>query len=246
MMKNVSILVIFNNLTILNKYFLRSIEALPKNIYNFDLVLIDNTKNTYKSASEAFNCNLKKVKHSIIVFCHQDIYFNDLSFFDLSFDNLSSEICIIGAAGARNKIIYSNITHGNHNSSAGTKITRIKDVQTIDECLFATRLDLLEKIKFDEKNFDGWHLYGADLSLSASNYGFKTYVVPANVYHLSKGSIDGTFYVYFKRLLYKYKGNFSYISTSCSCESTNFLSRKVILNLRILRRKIHYLKSSSK
>jgi tetratricopeptide (TPR) repeat protein len=46
-------------------------------------------------------------------------------------------------------------------------------VEALDGVLFAARREVVDRIRFDEEAFDGWHLYDLDFSFSAHLAGFR-------------------------------------------------------------------------
>ena len=66
----ISIICVFNDKKILNKYLL---ESLKDQTAHYELILIDNTKNKFKSASKALNYGTKKAKGNYLMFIHQDV-----------------------------------------------------------------------------------------------------------------------------------------------------------------------------
>ncbi len=49
-------------------------------------------------------------------------------------------------------------------------------VEALDGVFFAARREVVDRIRFDEETFDGWHLYDLDFSLSAHHAGFRAAV----------------------------------------------------------------------
>ena len=79
-MQKVLFIVIYNNLETLNNFFLKSINSLKLQNYQFKFKLIDNTNNLYKSASQCFNDHLTQIDSDFIIFSHQDVFFYDNNF----------------------------------------------------------------------------------------------------------------------------------------------------------------------
>ena len=66
----ISIIRVFNDEKLLSKYLLKSLKN--QTACN-ELILIDNTKNKFKSASKALNYGAKKAKGEYLMFIHQDV-----------------------------------------------------------------------------------------------------------------------------------------------------------------------------
>ena len=67
----ISIVCVFNDKKVLNEYLL---ESLKNQTAHYELILIDNTKNKFKSASEALNYGAKNANGNYLMFVHQDVY----------------------------------------------------------------------------------------------------------------------------------------------------------------------------
>ncbi len=69
-----SIVCVYNNVEILNQYLL---ESLKSQTILYELILLDNSCNKYKSAAEALNYGGERAKGRYIMFVHQDIKFEN-------------------------------------------------------------------------------------------------------------------------------------------------------------------------
>ena len=52
----------------------------------------------------------------------------------------------------------------------------VAPVEALDGVFFAARREVVDRIRFDEETFDGWHLYDLDFSFSAHLAGFRAAV----------------------------------------------------------------------
>lgn len=204
----ISIICVYNNKKILDKYLLKSLKS--QIIEDYELILLDNTQKKFKSASEALNYGGKKAKGEYILFAHQDIdLISDTFLIDLeAFLIHLQDLGIAGVAGkvGDKKEVITRIKQGNPPKNVSTHpIKKITKVQTIDECLFLIPKTVFNEIKFDEEVCDGWHLYGVDYSLNIISHGLDVYVIPISVYHKSIGySFSKEYYVTVEKLLKKY------------------------------------------
>ena len=66
----ISVICAYNNKEILDNYLLKSLKDQTK---DYELILIDNTKNKFKSAAEALNYGGNNAKEKYLMFIHQDI-----------------------------------------------------------------------------------------------------------------------------------------------------------------------------
>lgn len=67
----ISIVCVFNDKKVLNEYLH---ESLKDQTAHYELILIDNTKNKFKSASKALNYGAKKANGNYLIFIHQDVF----------------------------------------------------------------------------------------------------------------------------------------------------------------------------
>lgn len=220
----ISIVCVYNNETILNKYL---IESLNDATSGYELILVDNTANRFKSASEALNFGGNKARGDYIVFIHQDIKLNSPNFLE-KLETMLDEISDLGIAGMAGvsediKGVISNITQGESSELVGkNKIEKSLKVQTLDECLIVIPSPVFDLLKFDEGTCDDWHLYGVDYSLSVRELGLNAYVLPMYIYHRSPGySMSNGYDVTMEKLLKKHRDNYKWIYTTLGNYNTH-------------------------
>ena len=84
-------------------------------------------------------------------------------------------------------------------------------VQAMDGFFLAARRSLCLQLPFDEKTFDGWHLYDIDFSFSAHLKGFRCAVANDQVMiHHSRGKFDEKWGFYRDRFLEKHEGQLTF------------------------------------
>jgi hypothetical protein len=220
---------------------------------------------SYKSASQAYNCGGIKAKGDYLMFIHQDVMLPSHSWLKDAENNLStvSNLGIAGVAGmlkphyiidfemyARYVLLtrlnlvslwYKRYGRGNvfqgyeKKRWLGKEISEILSVQTLDELLLIVPSQVFEHIKFDETTCDSWHLYGVDYSLTASEAGLKTCVLPYPVVHLSSGAFVKPYLKTLIKLVKKHR-NEEIINTTCGL----WLTRPKIaeLQMRFVARKM--------
>jgi GT2 family glycosyltransferase len=220
----ISIICVYNNQKILEKYLLNGLEYQSN---NFELILIDNTDNKYKSASTALNEGAKKANGSYFMFVHQDVdlssnmWLEDVEKVLKSLNNLG----IAGVAGVTDngQEILSNIENGIPPKPVGQiRIKYPTNVQTLDECLVIIPKNVFDKYKFDEELKD-WHLYSVDYCLNIKKQGFGVYVIPEFVYHKSfSNSLPKNYYGVLKKIMKKYKKDYNKIYTTCGVWNTSY------------------------
>ncbi len=228
-----SIISVYNNKEILENNLLKSLR---NQTIDYELILVDNTKGEFKSAAKGLNYGAKKIKSwsRYIMFVHQDVDLCSntcLKDIEKILDTLSN-LGIVGVAGKskEKKGIITNITHGTPPKLAGEiQIKKPTRVQTVDECLMIISRQVFNKLQFDEKNCNDWHLYGVDYALSVRKSGFYTYVIPISVYHRSNGIykknhyqtilplgvLPKGYYQTLRKLLKKHRNSYKKIYTTC-------------------------------
>ncbi len=231
-----SIICVYNNKDVLDEHLLK----LDTQTTYYDLILIDNTTEKFKSAAEALNFGGKKAKGEYLMFIHQD--------FDLCSDTWIEDaekimdklenVGVAGVAGKYNRNLISNIKTGYPPVLAGPiQIKGPEKVQTLDECLFIIPKEIFNKIQFDEAVCDNWHLYATDYCLAVKKTGYDVYVLPLGGYHASPGYsfTPEAYYSTLKKLVKKYKGDYKWIYTSTGSWSTVYP-----LFLQIAYQKLYY------
>ncbi len=197
----------------------------------------NNSQNIFPSASFAYNRVFAYAEY--LVFAHQDIFFADPEWFTKAEKILDGvEFGVVGSAGVRwDGSRVGNMMYGWWKYPLPQK--DLEEVATLDEQLLIVRREVFEKVKFDEKTFDGWHLYGADYCLQVKKkLGLPSYVINLPVIHnTSRGNVKG-FLKYAERLLQKYP-EYEPIPTTCGTISRKWIKyRKRIEKIEPAYRKI--------
>lgn len=191
-----------------------------------NIILIDTKEKGYHSAAEAYNKELVLNKDEIadvIIFLHQDIAFLDKQVLDHIVDIINHENnAIVGLAGVVDNKCCTNLQYKSNGEYIvpSALISKVEKVQTLDECLFCMSKDTYFSVMFDEKVCDHWHLYAADICLTATKkISSPIYVLPDIVYHkFAKGglTVDKQFLKTMWRLCRKHK-DIKQICTTCCC-----------------------------
>lgn len=236
----ISIVCVYNKEKIFNDFLLKSLN---NQTAEFELIGIDNTTNKFKSAAEALNFGGKKASNKYIVFAHQDVSFLSESWLEDAerFLNSISNLGIAGVAGmsesggSNSERGRNIITHGTPSEvwPWGNQIQKPEPVQTLDECLVIVPKSTFNVLEFDEKTCNGWHLYAVDYCLAAKERGFRVYVLPMELYHLSSavsnkkfqslmGPLPDDYYEILDKLIKKHRVKFKRIYTTCGDWSTSY------------------------
>ena len=211
----ISIVCAYNNKKILDNFLLKSLK---NQSVDYELILMNNTENRFKSAAEALNYGGDRAKCKYIMFVHQDIDLSSNTWLEKAEKILDStqKLGIAGVAGKINKDdIITNIQHGKVPQAAGNcQINSPIKVQTLDECLVIIPKSIFKLLKFDKKVCNDWHLYAADYCLSVENIDFNAYIIPMYLYHLSEGSLSDKYYSTAEKLIKKHGTNNKWICTT--------------------------------
>lgn len=221
----ISVVCIYNNKKILDDYLFKSLK---KQTVNYELILIDNIKEKYKSAAEALNYGGKKSKCKYLMFVHQDVDLSSNTWLEEA-EKILDELPKVGIAGVAGRtknedLIITQIKHGNPSRFAGKmQIKKPVKVQTVDECLVIIPKAIFASLQFDENVCDDWHLYAVDYCLSIKKLGFDSYVLPIFIHHKSPGySISGKYFTTLKKVLKKHKNEYDKIYTTVGNWSTKY------------------------
>jgi GT2 family glycosyltransferase len=217
----ISIVCVYNNEVTLKNILLKGLE---NQTAQFELITLDNRDKKYKSAAAAFNYGGEKVKGDYIMFVHQDMWLGSKSWLEETERTLES-IAGLGVAGVAGQVEegktweercrYSIEVFGDILGDT-VPATKPEEVQTLDECLLIVPRKVFERLKFDEKTFDGWDCYGADYCLAARQLGLKAYVIPGYCSHSClranfQYTEFGELLKYQKQLYKKYKRDYKKI-----------------------------------
>ena len=195
--------------------------------------------NKFDSAAKAYNYVLDNYEAEIYVYVHQDLKFLDSDFLsDLIKAIEEDKKAIYGLCGSKmengKNYTYSNVYHGLLNKNIGKQISEVKEVEGLDEIFIAFHKDVKNEIRFDEKTFNGWHLFVEDICLQAKLKGIKVKVLPLLTQHKNSlemprymkiyGIYPKEYFLYLKRIRNKYKKKIENITCPCVSTSTSFIS----------------------
>jgi hypothetical protein len=197
----ISIVCVYNNKDIFNDWLLKSLKH---QTVEFELITLDNNKNSFKSAAEALNYGGKKAKGDYLMFVHQDVDLSSNTWLEDVEKMLDSipNLGIAGVAGVSEEEhlvgmrLRTKIIHGVPPVPAGGQsvFQNPEKVQTLDECLVMVPKSVFNVLTFDEEAYTDWHLYAVDYCLSVRKLGFDVYATPMFVYHRSTGVLIETIF----------------------------------------------------
>jgi glycosyltransferase involved in cell wall biosynthesis len=178
----------------------------------FELIGIDNAGARF-GICKAYNIGIDQAKFDIICFMHEDISFETVNWGKKLIEHLSNqEVGLIGVAGGDTKswvpsswssLIYvSEVCLVQHFKNALKPPERIKrtgypdnlsfskPVACLDGVFMCTRRDVLDKYRFDEITFQGFHGYDIDFSLQVSQSFRVCAISDIVLHHYSDGSFN--------------------------------------------------------
>lgn len=242
----ISVICVYNNKNILEKCLLKTLAEQKK---DFELILIDNTKNKFKCAADALNYGGKNAKGDLLLFIHQDVKLFKNNINDIL--NYCKELKNFGIAGIAGTDLDNGYMKscGLHNippePMTFKKINKIEKAQTLDEVALIIPNNIFNLYKFNNTLCNDWHLYGVEYCLNLIKNGYSVYVLPIELYHVSNTeSINIEYFNTLKRIFNYYKNDFDIIHTNCwgSCNPKN----QAKLNFLILTYKLHLKEHISK
>lgn len=229
-----SVICVYNDKTKMQKYLEKSLEE-QKGIA-YEKIFIDNTTNRYKNAKDAFTYATKRATGKYYLFVHQDIQFHSDETLKQIYEIVenNNDFGIAGVAGKLDEKLYSNITHGENRIKASKyNLDTVKEVETLDECLFVIKSDVYKKYSFENLVCSSWHLYAVEYSLFMKSVEEKVIVIPIELYHASRGFIDNTYFKQLTKLVSVYKKDRKKINTTVS----NWYTNPILLQMQIWKTK---------
>jgi len=175
---------------------------------------------------EAYNLGASKSKFDNLLFIHEDVSFNTLSWGNILIEYLKNpDVGCIGIAGSNIKTLlpipwwsldsnsFSNINQYFKNDKiVKFRESKINEVILLDGVFISCRKKIWQEIKFNQNILKGFHGYDIDYSLRTSSK-YKNYVINnILIEHYSEGSLSKKWFV---DLLKIYFLNF-YVKSTCS------------------------------
>lgn len=220
---------------------LKSIKTQSEDV---EVIAIDNSYGQFKSCSSAFNSVIDQVHTKYVIYSHQDIIYNSIDSLSHILDYFEQIgtydiVGVVGRKSSNNKERIGNIKQGyGCERAVRGRVKNIEKCDTVDECFFGGYTECFRQYPFSEKLCDGWHMYAVERCLAAMERGNSTYVVDADLTHLSGGKTDHAYNVTFYRISKRYKSIIKYLATTCEGAPTTVGLRE----LYYLKRELHILK----
>lgn len=179
-----------------------------------------------KSLSEGYNRGIARSSGDIVIFCHDDIEILTPAFYQLLCKYLET-YDVVGCAGTDHLIESRWVAAGNpfihglvaypandawpcdrYNVLVWGELNQLEvpEIQALDGFFFAVKKGVLDRVKFDEINFDGFHVYDMDFTFTAYLSGFRLAVCKdILVAHQSPGNFNAEYQMYRARFAEKYR-----------------------------------------
>lgn len=180
----------------------------------YELVIIDNSRNKY-NIFQAYNEGVRRAKGEILCFMHDDILYHSenwgnkvCEYFD-SYPNLGC----LGVAGSHLLLdtpasFWHSGTFCTHyfsrNNEGVLQLEGLPDegndnglseVASVDGMWMCIRRCLFDKIRFDDKSFDGFHCYDSDICMQIIQAGYDIGIAfGVAVEHNKRGSQNACYF----------------------------------------------------
>ena len=174
-----------------------------------------------KSLCEGYNRGAAAASGDTLIFCHDGIGTVHADFGERLLHHLSTHD-VVGVVGASRLVdgdwghagaphVHGQIIHrprpdsGNIYLAAGMQSPLIENICALDGDFTASRRCVWEAVRFDEKSFDGFHLYDIDFTWRAHLAGFRLAVaLDLLLIHFSAGRYDVQWQRFHVRFLQKF------------------------------------------
>lgn len=185
--------------------------------HDFEIIGIHNAQ----SLCEGYNRGARKARGDVLIFCHDDISFPLQDFGKRVLSHLQ-RLDLVGVAGAsklvngrwgdagppwcRGQVLhvppdgkgFLYFVSGLHGSATDKMVA-------LDGVFLATHRSVWQSLQFDERTFDGFHLYDIDFSYRAHLAGYRIGVpLDLLLLHQSTGRFDAAWRHYHARFLEKF------------------------------------------
>jgi hypothetical protein len=180
----ISIVCVYNDSGVLQNCLNRSIAAYSGDL-DVDFIPVNNTAHAFTTAGAALNHGVRRARHSLVAFAHQDVYLHSIE-----------RLAAVGAAlndtgwgllGA-NGFTAHGMSVGRMRDRVlliGAPAARPVDVDSVDEVLFMVLRDVVLKHPFTEDPQLAWHAYAVEYGLRLRQLAMRVGAVDLAVTHNS-------------------------------------------------------------
>jgi len=183
-----------------------------------------------RSLAEAYNRGIDRAIGDVLIFSHDDIEFLDPGTWLTRLRTHLANFDIIGLAGTTRLISSAwaqagpPYTFGQVAELGGSNgpfqvllcsvpASVVPGIQGLDGLFFAVKRQVVQRVRFDEKTFDGFHCYDTDFTFRAYLAGFRIAVATdLSVLHASQGHFDEKWEFYTQRFMDKHSARLAQMS----------------------------------
>lgn len=171
----------------------------------YELIIIDNSNNKY-SIFQAYNEGVRRSKYPYLCFMHEDVLYHTQEWGERVVAHLDNpSMGIIGVAGCHfvprlpgshwsSGITSYNVVHTNDNKTEYDSWRYIDSNATslnavlVDGLWFCISKSVMERVRFDDMTFSGFHCYDSDISLQILHLNYEARIVfDIKIEHFSLG-----------------------------------------------------------
>lgn len=196
-------------------------EELKRNIsetigVDYELIVIDNSENCY-SIFSAYNEGLKSAKGDVLCFMHEDVFFHS-NFWGKNVEDYFEKheaVGMLGVAGTHylpkmpaawwdtemrsGHLLQGSVVDGEYKIIQEELWDDYRreptSVVSVDGLWMCFRKSVFSDIRWDDKNFKGFHGYDTDISLQVINLGMEVHIFwDITIEHKSVGVAKMEFY----------------------------------------------------
>ena len=190
-MTSVSIVCVYNDLTVRQRCLDRSIRENADKGLDVEYIPIDNVHGTYRSAGAALNYGAFLAKNDIVAFIHQDVFLHSLEMLVRAAGRMHADrFGVLGAVGVavdgrivgqvRDRVVL-----------IGEPTGRPSEVDSVDEVLFMVPRSLVLRERLTETAATAWHGYAVEYGLRVRRRGLRVGVADIPLTHNSRtASLD--------------------------------------------------------
>jgi hypothetical protein len=182
----VSIICVFNDVSVRKQCLDRSIERHRSEVEDLDYILIDNRDGSIPSAGAAFNVGAARARHDHLVFAHQDVVLHSLAALERVAALLQRDHGIgvagafgVGPAGGLVGRVRDRVVLIGEHADAPT------DVDALDEVLFVVPRRVFDRERLSEAPEFAWHAYAVEYGLRIRRAGLRVCAVDVPLTHNS-------------------------------------------------------------
>lgn len=229
--------------------------------YGYEIITIDNSNNHY-NIFQAYNEGVRRSSGEILCFMHDDLEYESVGWGN-NVINLFNKYTEAGACAvvcctyikSTPSYYYSdpafNMMHVQLQNSDGTRsffydyldVDHPCPVVVFDGLWFCIRRECFNRISFDERTYNGFHMYDLDISMQLNLAGYKIFNIPGvEIFHIAGQATDKRFWEAAFKFYHKFKNHLPRFSegTNVSNDKRQQIEKKALYSAlhNIIRQRI--------